>query len=360
MGPSLERNDKDLELQSSCLPRTPPPRNLQFSTRTKMQDESPGVRTVGSDITSTVGGTAVTIHHKVSSDANTRGGSPRVAGSVLGMNKWVIGGMALLLIAVSGGGLWSWLQIPGLNSQIEELEKQVDRLESEVDRLEDQNDRYEILNGQLNRTSEELRFTAERLEGTVDRLNNTVIDLEKLNQDLKEENERYAELNSQLNTILLFLNETSANINETYEQLVSYLAEQITVNRVLVLQTLENIYDQQTVSWDCTFRDIFQGEPFIADEDVPIGDGVPAVLEYVEEQILSEICISTSDFESFLEDRYSLELITVNQLFQGVAVYLIAVMNYYFPDEGEPGLTAEDWASADYLCENVASFSFTT
>jgi len=326
-------------------------------------DESPGIRTVGSDFTAQ--STPVTIKHEITTvDTSSRGRQPRSVGSFL-LNKWAIAGMAVMLIAATGGGIWSWLQIPGLNSQIEELEKQVNRLETEIDRLETQNDRYEVLNSQLNKTAAELeetntelQFTADRLELSVDNLNNTVLNLEQVNRDLAAENVRYAELNAELNTILDFLNETAENLNESYEAIVSFLAEQITANRVLLLLSLENTYDQQIMNWDCAFRDVFRGQAFIADEDIPIGDGLPAVLAHVEEEILSEICIDTDDFETYLNARYSLDSMTVNQLYQGVAVYVLAVMNYYFPDDEEPGLTPEDWARADYRCANVMSFSF--
>lgn len=326
-------------------------------------DESPGIRTVGSEVTA-LSSPVTTIKHEITAiDTGSLGRKPRSAGSFL-LNKWAIGGMAIMLIAATGGGIWSWLQIPGLNSQIEELEKQVDRLETEVDRLETQNDRYEMLNSQLNRTAAELeetnielRFTADRLEFSVENLNNTVFDLEQVNRDLTAENVRYAELNAELTTILDFLNETAENLNESYEAIVSFLAEQITANRVLVLLSLENTYDQQLMNWDCAFRDVFRGQAFITNEDIPIGDDLPAVLTHVEEEILSEICIDTDDFEAFLNTRYSLGSLTVNQLYQGVAVYVLAVMNYYFPDDGEPGLTPDDWAQAEYRCSNVMSFS---
>jgi len=328
---------------------------------------SPGIRTVGSEITAL--STPVTIKHQfetASSTVHTGHKSRSTLGSLL-LNKWILGGVAVAILGASvGGGIWSFLQIPGLNHQIAELERQVNRLESEVDRLETQNDRYQVLNDNLNQTAMELQITnvelqgtADRLDGTVDRLNGTVTELEQVNRDLTQENERYAELNAELNTILEFLNETAQNLNESYEDIVAFLAEQISVNRVLVLQTLENTYGQITISWDCTFRDVFRGEAFVVDEDSPIGsDSLPDVLDHVEERILSELCIDTADFEAFLNSRYlPLDSMTTNQLYSAVAVYVIAAMNYYFPDSGEPGLTPEDWASADYSCENVIPFS---
>lgn len=74
-------------------------------------------------------------------------------------------------------------------------------------------------------------------------------------------------------------------------------------------------------------------------------------------QVLSEMCASRSEFESFLEQRYSLTSMTSEDLRQGVALFTTNLFNYYFPDPGQEGLTPEEWAAADYSCLNVPPFT---
>lgn len=187
--------------------------------------------------------------------------------------------------------------------------------------------------------------------------NSTVQDLKDVNEGLIAENRRFEMLNNQLSTISLFLNETANNVNSSYEAVTGFLTEQITTNRVLVLRTLRNTYLQQVMFWDCSFRDIYRGRPFIQDEDLVIGDALPSVLEYVERRVLSHLCLDPTDFEIFMDSSYSLDSLSVNQLYQGVALYTSASLRYYFPGPGmEGGLTPDDWARAGYNCESVPSF----
>ena len=69
-------------------------------------------------------------------------------------------------------------------------------------------------------------------------------------------------------------------------------------------------------------------------------------------RVLSELCLDAADFDIFLESTYSSSL-TVNQLYQGVALYTDKAMQYYFPGPRESGLTQEEWATAGYDCENL-------
>ena len=234
-----------------------------------------------------------------------------------------------------------------------------------MDELGDLNDKYEEINGDLNRTvsdlqetNGELRDTVDNLDTSVQELNATVANLETAIDNLEEENLRYATLNAQLGTISSYLNESAVSLDRSYEQIVAALAEQITANRELVLETLENTYIQGIMNWDCSFRDVFRGEPFVNNEDLIIGSALPAVVEHVEDRVLVEICVNTTDFENYLDDRYSLNLVSVNQIYQAVAVYSAAVMDYYFPNQGEVGLTPDDWAKANYTCENIVPFSY--
>jgi archaellum component FlaC len=392
------------DVESPSPASSPPTKEVRFNSKS---NDSPGVQTVGSDGT-------MTIQHNFSNTSSS------TRGAVMGMRKPAAAVLGVLFLGTFGAGLWGWLQIPGLNEQIKRLEEQVDRLEAQVDRLEvevdrlgvqndryetlnaefnqtisglqevnedlagqvgrlegevgrlgsevddleGENDRYEQINGDLNLTvielqgvNDDLRSTVASLDNSVNELDSTVADLELINQVLREENQRFSDLNGQLQTISSYLNETAADLNGTYQELAASLAEQITANRVLVLQTLQNSYTQLISFWDCSFRDVFRGQPFIVNEDLLIGGVLSTVLEYVEERVLSELCINTTDFTSYLDSRYGLNFLSSNQLYQGVAVYTSAAMDFYFPDGGEEGLTPEDWANAGYSCESVTKFT---
>jgi DNA repair exonuclease SbcCD ATPase subunit len=209
----------------------------------------------------------LTIRHE-----NGKSGSGAGARTIMGMTKPVMALVGLFALGSLGAGLWGWLTIPGLYDQIEELEYQVDRLEVEVNRFEE-------LNQQLNESIAEL-------EGINQDLRNSLTDLQK-------ENDRLHKLNDNLESIVGFLNETSVVIGETLDDVTEYLAEQIAVNRVIVLETLENTYRQDMNNWDCAYRDIFRSQPFVVDENIPIGlNNLPAVLNYVQDRVShSQICI---------------------------------------------------------------------
>ena len=388
-------------------PPSSPPREVRFSRSTKTH--SPALQTVLSSDTTA----GLTINHSFSGTSNASSRRSTGTGALFGMSKPAAALIGLVLLGTMGAGVWGWLQIPGLDKQIQELEEQVNRLEGQVDRLEIENERYAELNHEFNTTLSELQLvnaelesqvwslkqevgrlgglvdqlgdlndqyseinddlnntilelqyanadlktTAENLSESVGSLNSTVTVLEQHNQALQEENKRYSDLNTELRTIASYLNETANDLDEGYGQLVTQLAQQITGNRVLVLQSLRSLYMQRISYWDCSFRDVFRGETFVLNEDILIGGALPEVLEYIEDRVLSELCLNATDFELYLDSRYGLNLVSANQLYQSVATYSSRAMSFYFPDEGEVGLTPEDWARAGYECSGVAKFA---
>merc|ERR1712125_91657 len=105
--------------------------------------------------------------------------------------------------------------------------------------------------------------------------------------------------------IVSFINETGNNFDDTFETITNFLSEQITAYRAVVIETLQNTYSQRIASWDCAYRDMFRLEEFVNDGRLPIGAGsYPNVIEYVEERVLSELCLSTPDFEIYLDNRW--------------------------------------------------------
>lgn len=246
----------------AAAPVTPPPsKGTEYSRNANNVETPDTVRSGGS------GGNdknnALTINHVTSASRSS---------TIMGMSKPVMGLVSLLTLGSLGAGLWGWFTIPGLYDQIEELEAQVDRLANEVDR-------FEVLNDELNATVAELQVINQDLNATAADLRNSV-------DDLEHENNRLTRLNDNLESIVGFLNETSAQIGETLDDVTEYLAEQITASRVIFLETLENTYQQDMSNWDCAYRDVFRGEPFITNEDAPIGlANLGRVFDYVEDRV---------------------------------------------------------------------------
>jgi flagellin-like hook-associated protein FlgL len=246
-----------------------------------------------------------------------------------------------------------------LNTQLNEtnlaLSTEVDRLENATSLLERQNEQLFLLTESLSSETAQLEFSNEQLNETNVGLQDTVVVFEL-------ENNRLTQLNSDLGTIVSFLNATTTNLNETFEAVSAFLADQINVNRFLVMQTLQNTYQQRLSSWDCDFRDAFRNRDFVSDGSIPIGaDDYPAVVAYVDEQLLTNLCLDQADFEQYLESAVVQSgtvppvSTTVNQLITGVQTYTNLAVDYYFPDNGDAvgGLTDEDWVAASYNCQNL-------
>ena len=234
-----------------------------------------------------------------------------------------------------------------------ELRDETDQLSLEVNELEGNIQELEETNRQLLIIGSDLRNQTERLGDQLENMNSTVA-------DLSTENERLTQLNTDLETIVGFLNETSGEISDTFEGVATFLSERIETSRLLILQDVENALTLQMTGWDCNFRDIFRGEPFIVDDEAPIGAAaLGRVLSYVEGRILSDFCADRVDFENYLDSRFGLTEMTAAQLDQGVAMYTSAILDYFFPNPGSSsGLTPEDWREAGYACENLPVFSY--
>lgn len=270
-----------------------------------------------------------------------------------------------------------------LNSQ---LDSSVNQLRLINEQLAQQNDEYAGLNNELNSTiagtllpainrleiiannltasNRELRELNEglsnetlRLMDLKDDLNETVTSLGNEVDNLSEENRRLASLNADLTLVVTFLNDTAVGIHGTYEDITEFLAEQITAHRVLALETLQNLYMQRISRWDCDFQSFFLTEPFATNRTIPIGKAnYPRVMEYVDERVLSELCLDESDFERYMETDLlvSPERATMNQIVSRVSFYTTGALEYYFPSgDSDEGVTSEDWSEAGFDCENL-------
>ena len=238
-----------------------------------------------------------------------------------------------------------------LNITSQELTSQVDRLEVQVDELSTQNDRLDDLVTQLSNETN-------NLEELNDQLTTNVNTLEIQIDELGNENDRLQSLVGDLQVVTSFLNETATNLDETYDDIAATLAEQITTNRVLVVESLQNTYHQRVLNWDCAFYDTFALEDFVDNGNLAIPDDkMNDVMEYVTNRVLDDLCLDTQDFISYMEMRYSNQDITTNRLLTSVQRYTWYALDYYFPEfsDNEQGLTPMNWANASYNCNNLES-----
>ena len=326
------------------------------------------------------------------------------------MSKPVFALVAAIVLATTGSAAWfftEWLTIPGLKDQISALESEVTRLEGQVTRLEGQvdrlseevgflaveNDRFNALNSQLNQTTQEYQQLNGQLNASTFQLSSINEELNfsnrvfaELNAQLSSENEAYADMNSQLNqtqhelselnqdllSIVSFLNATSSSLQKNFEGMLDFLAEQIDVNRFLVLEATRNTYQQRIQNWDCGYRDYFATYDFVRNGDTAIQENnggknqttlLSDVFEYVEHQLLVSLCVTLDDLQAYLAStavQSRLDSITSNELIQGISRYTALLMEYYFPagtalrdNTDEAGLRSEEWEDATYQCVNL-------
>lgn len=292
-------------------------------------------------------GTPITI------DINHRGARSRGIMGFTRMKSIMLVGTGLGLAGGLAYFLLEWLEIPGLTAQI-------DRLEGEVNRLASENNRYEALNDELNATVGELKGinielndTANRLEQTNQELGFKVADLEQQNQIFEEQNGKLSKSVNDLILISNYLNETTELLNDSVEQITTFLADQITANQAILLSTLENTYRQRKDGWNCDYNSIFGGRTYTQNYNVEIpSTDINSIMDYVSNRVLDELCFDLDDFTSFLElPEYS--PLTSFRLNAAVTIYTERALDWYFPEADEDGLTKDDWAAAKYDCEKL-------
>jgi len=237
-----------------------------------------------------------------------------------------------------------------LNATVIDLTKEVDRLEGQVSNFTAENDRLEKLVDSLTDETNTLKELSDVLQTNVDRLEGDIASLER-------ENNRLDTAINDLKTVIEFWDDVSGNFDETYEEMAAFLASQIETNRLMVLEALENTYHQRVAGWDCALRDQFAMEAFANNDDEPIpADRFGDVMEYVDERVLSDLCLDKSNFEDYLEGRYTgMNDMTVRRLVTSVQSYTWSAIDHYFPEKGEIGLSPEDWAAADYDCGKLTA-----
>ena len=252
------------------------------------------------------------------------------------------------------------------------------QLGQRVEDLSQQNESYSKLNENLNYTAgylmaevmilketlEQLILENDSLSNLTDHLSNMkdhlsnvtveqntqLLDLKETLAGFVEENQKLEKLNSDLLSIANLLNTTSLGLGNSLEEIADFLSNQIIANQALVLVSLENSYRQKISAWDCDFQKHFFS---ISDFNEPISDlHLTTVLEYVNDRVLSELCLSLEDFEKYLSEK-SLQ-ITTYRLIKWVNEYSSLALDFMFPEDNE-GLSLLDWQDANYKCENLHS-----
>jgi predicted nucleic acid-binding Zn-ribbon protein len=250
-----------------------------------------------------------------------------------------------------------------------------------IDELMEENQEYAMLNAELIATSMELSTQVDRFHGAIAELilenaaitdlsdeladltgslqgigvdqNATIAALELTLRAIVTENSRLDDLNKDLSTIVSFLNDTSAGLDDSLQQVTQFLAGQITANRVLVLGSIESNYRQKISNWDCDYRDVFREFDYGFDYDtqIPQSDFEP-VVSYVNVRVLEEMCLSDTDFADYVSDTYPSDL-TSARLITAVTVYTTQALDWYFPESSEEGVSSNEWSDAGYQCENL-------
>lgn len=139
----------------------------------------------------------------------------------------------------------------------DELNATAIRLAEEVDFFEIALARLVLENGALTNTTEALQGLTLELGNLTSTQNQTLTEMAGVLGNLTAENDRLENLNSDLVSIVTFLNETTFGLDDSLQQITSFLADQIVANKVLLSETLENTYRQRVQNWDCDYRDHF-------------------------------------------------------------------------------------------------------
>jgi len=255
------------------------------------------------------------------------------------------------------------------NDLVIELNETAEDLDNELQNItqinEELNESLEMalgLSADLNEKISNLTDVNEALNATNQVLAAQVANLTAVNEELNG-------LLDELRDIFQFLNETSGGFNDTLREIASELADQVLENRVILLKRTQQTYEQFRipVKFECSYGNRFGNQlPWGIDWALPIessGGDYDVVIAFADEQVLSEVCANLTDFELFLstDDEVGYQPsgvmpprdISSNQLLGGQMKYTAALMDYYFPNPGEDGLTLDDWIVANYTCDNL-------
>jgi len=278
-----------------------------------------------------------------------------------------------------------------LNGTVWELENVASALNTTTDQvvaviedLKDQNLEYALLNAGLQDNVEDLagevnffrqaleelanehsvlKETTNSMQALAEQFSDTSVDQQETLAVLKEtlegfqaENDRLEDFNEKLESGLNYLNETlfaNGNLVEssaaTLTEISEVLGERVQQQQQSTLVQLEISYRQLLAGWDCGFNDVFsfgQGTVIAVN-----GGSLPVdVQNYLDDRVLSKLCLDYNDFERYLLSTTA-GAVTSNQLLRTVVLYTEDAMKYYFPsDASSDGVSLSEWIDASFQC----------
>ena len=217
----------------------------------------------------------------------------------------------------------------GLSTNVEQLANEVQYFQNSLQSLTDEHT-------VLKNTTTSLQELANQFANTTINQNETLAVLKQTLEGFAYENDRLEKFNTDLMDGLTYLNTTLQNgIDTSIEEITLVLGQQVQQQQLMTLKQLEISYIQMIENWDCNYRDVFNNEIYGQNYDAAITDNniLPlAVSDYVNERVLSKLCLDIYDFSNYLNtQQYTDGIITSNQLIRSTILYTNEAMKYYFP-----------------------------
>lgn len=235
-------------------------------------------------------------------------------------------------------------QTKKLNNTVDELKKVNQNLTNKVLNVTTQNQKLNLALANLTESNQELSKSVDALTIQV--------------QNLAIRNEGLKKVNDDLMIIISYLND----INKTFANttaLLDEIADQIDIERNITRNNLKIQYVTLSSNFECDYDSRFSNSPFIQDKNLSLGEeNYNDVFDWVNKTFISGLCVNDTDFEKALRKNEEYEInatfplasINSNQLVVAQSIYSGALIEYYFPSAGEPGLTVNDWVDAEYNC----------
>ena len=268
------------------------------------------------------------------------------------------------------------------NQRFETLIQKV--VEENID-LRRSNDQMEVLNNDLNTEvnrlsvltmnmtirleeftslNQELEYNVITLDNANLLLNDKIDALNISIQDLTQQNSKFQSLNADLISLVSFLDATGQEIEDSMEDVITYLSMTIDVYRSLALRDLEIEY-QTSVRNFAYELNIFHGnEDFLKRPNSPIKDRYKIVRQFLNTRVLSTVCADLNDFENYMfakndiADDKNAATLTLHQILNALEGYVALLHDFYFPDGeivGETSISIFDWERANFHCEELPS-----
>jgi len=255
------------------------------------------------------------------------------------------------------------------NDLIIELNETIDELSITVENITQINEDLNISLEDALELNADLDEQVNNLTDANEALNATNQDLAEQIANLTAENKELEALLDDLRDLMQWLNETSGDFNESLQEIADELAAQVQENREILLTHTQQTYSEyrSPTDFNCAYGNRFGNQlPWGTEFSLPIepnGGDYDVVIAYSDVMVLSPVCANLTDFELFLstDDEVGYQPsgvmpprdISSNQLLGGQMKYTAALMDYYFPNPGEDGLTLDDWIVANYTCDNL-------